>query len=77
METLYVDRPQNTTLLLPPTSIVFHPDGDFPGKNMENSGKPNPKMEFKPPEHSKKRPIFLDISSQARNGFDFLRASGS
>jgi hypothetical protein len=49
---LYVDRPQFATLLLPLTSTGFYPDGNSPGKSMENSGKQNPKMGFKsPPEH--------------------------
>jgi hypothetical protein len=44
--------------LLPLTSTGFYPDGNFPGKSMENSGKQNPKMGFKPPEHSRKRAMF-------------------
>jgi hypothetical protein len=39
IETLYVDRPQFATLLLPLTSTGFYPDGNSPGKHMENSGK--------------------------------------
>jgi hypothetical protein len=49
METMYVDSPQKTTLLIPLTSTGFHPDGNFPGKYMENNGKQNPKTGFKPP----------------------------
>jgi hypothetical protein len=49
MQTLYVEPPQNTTLLLPPTSAGFYPDGNSPGKYMENSGKQKPKMGFKSP----------------------------
>src|ERR1700722_17801951 len=49
IETLYVDRPQFATLLLPLTSTGFYPDGNSPGKSMENSGKQNPKMGFKSP----------------------------
>jgi hypothetical protein len=49
IENLYVDRPQFTTHLLPLTSTGFHPDGNSPGKYMENSGKQNPKMGFKSP----------------------------
>jgi hypothetical protein len=30
---LYVEPPQNTTLLLPPTSTGFYPDGNSPGKH--------------------------------------------
>jgi hypothetical protein len=30
-------------------STDFHPDGNSLGKHMENSGKQNPKMGFKPP----------------------------
>jgi hypothetical protein len=44
IEILYVDRPQFATLLLPPSSTGFYPDGILPGKNLENSGKQNPKM---------------------------------
>ena len=49
IETLYVDRPQFATLWLPLTSTGFYPDGNSPGKYMENSGKQNPKMGFKSP----------------------------
>jgi hypothetical protein len=49
IEILYVDRPQFATLLLPPSSTGFYPDGILPGKTLENSGKQNPKMGFKSP----------------------------
>jgi hypothetical protein len=31
MKTLYVEPPQKTTLLLPPSSTGFYPDGNYPG----------------------------------------------
>ena len=46
---LYVDLQQFATLFLPQESAVFSPDGNSPGNTMENSGKQNPKMGFKPP----------------------------
>jgi hypothetical protein len=33
IENLYVEPPQNTTLLFPPTSTSFYPDRNFPGKH--------------------------------------------
>ena len=36
-------------ILLPPESAHFYPDGNFRGNTMENSGKQNPEMGFKPP----------------------------
>src|SRR4029077_1404699 len=33
IENLYLERPQKTTLLLPPTSTGFYPDGNSPGKH--------------------------------------------
>jgi hypothetical protein len=36
IEILYVDRPQFATLLLPPSSAGFYPDGILPGKTLEN-----------------------------------------
>lgn len=33
IENLYVEPPQNTTLLFPPISADFYPDGNFPGKH--------------------------------------------
>jgi hypothetical protein len=33
IETLYVDPPQNATLLLPRESAAFYPDGNSPGKH--------------------------------------------
>ena len=37
------------TVFLPQESAVFYPDENSPGKNLENSGKQNPKMGFKSP----------------------------
>ena len=60
IENLYVDPPQNATLLLPPTSTGFYADGNSPRKTLENSGKQNPKMGFKsPPEHIVRIPVTL------------------
>jgi hypothetical protein len=40
------------TVFFPQESAVFYPDGNSPGKTMENSGKQNPERGFKsPPEH--------------------------
>ena len=36
---MYVDLQQFATLFLPQESAVFYPDGNSPGKNLENSGK--------------------------------------
>jgi hypothetical protein len=55
IETLYVDRPQFATLLLPPISTDFYPDGNSPGKTLENSGKQNPKMGFKSPTEQRRK----------------------
>jgi hypothetical protein len=46
---MYVDLQQFAAVLLPRESVIFHPDGNSPGKYMENSGKQNPKMGFKSP----------------------------
>jgi hypothetical protein len=44
-----------TTVFLPLLSAGFYPDGNSPGKHLENSGKQNPKMGFKsPPEQRRK-----------------------
>jgi hypothetical protein len=48
IETLYVDRPQFTTLLLPLISTGVYPDGNSPW-SQENRGKLNPEMGFKSP----------------------------
>jgi hypothetical protein len=37
------------TVFLPQESAVFYPDGNSLGKNLENSGKWNPKKGFKSP----------------------------
>ena len=42
IENLYVNLPQNTTLLFPPTSTGFDPYGNPEGNTAENSGKQNP-----------------------------------
>jgi hypothetical protein len=45
----------NATLLIPLFSAGFYPDGNSPGKHLENSGKQSPKMGFKsPPEQRRK-----------------------
>ena len=49
IKNVYLEPPQKTTLLLPLTSTGFYPDGNSPGKTLENSGKQNPEMEFKSP----------------------------
>jgi hypothetical protein len=41
--------------LLPLTSTGFYPDGNSPGKSMENSGKQNPKMGFKSPTEERRK----------------------
>jgi hypothetical protein len=46
---MYVDLQQFAAILLPPESAIFHPDGNFRGNTMENSGKQNPKTGFKSP----------------------------
>jgi hypothetical protein len=57
MQKLHVDPPQNTTLLLPPTSTGFYPDGIPEENTMGNSGKFNLKMGFKSPSEQKCSPI--------------------
>ena len=47
---MYVDLQQFAAVLLPLESAIFYPNGNSPGNTMENSGKQNPKMGFKPPE---------------------------
>jgi hypothetical protein len=59
METLYVETPQKTTLLLPLTSTGFYPDGNSPGYTLENSGKQNPKMGFKSPRAHSSNPRYF------------------
>jgi hypothetical protein len=49
---LYVDLQQFATVFLPQESAVFYPDGNSPGKNLEKSGKENPKKGFKSPTFS-------------------------
>jgi hypothetical protein len=36
---MYVDLQHFATVSLPQASAVFYPDGNSPGKTMENSGK--------------------------------------
>jgi hypothetical protein len=71
IETLYLEPPQKTTLLLPPNSTGFYPDGNSPGKTLENSGKQNPKMGFKSPRAEEKIGCAAVCSSFADFLIDF------
>ena len=54
---MYVDLQQFAAVLLPLKSANFYPNGNSPGKTLENSGKQIPKTGFKSPPSRRFHPI--------------------